>query len=143
MKRMSQTLAACRRAKRRGAAAVEFALVAPLFFMLVMGMVEYGRMIMVQQVITNASREGARRAVLDNATTADVQSLVQDYLENGAVEGATVTVSPSPPSSAAAGDAVTVSVSIPFEDVSWLPGAFYLNETTLNADTVMCRENPQ
>jgi Flp pilus assembly protein TadG len=129
--------------QRRGAAAVEFALVAPLFFFLVLGMVEYGRMIMVQQVITNASREGARRAVLDNATTADVQAIVDDYLENGSVDGATITVTPSPPSSAAAGDPITVSVSIPFAEVSWLPGAFYLGETTLNADTVMCRENPQ
>jgi Flp pilus assembly protein TadG len=111
--------------------------------MLVFGMIEYGRMIMVQQVLTNASREGARRAVLDGATTEDVQTVVEDYLENGSVEGATIAVSPSPPSSAVAGDAVTVSVSIPFEDVSWLPGAFYLGETTLNADTVMSRESPE
>ncbi len=46
----------CRR-NRRGAAAVEFAIVAPVFFLLVFGMIEYGRMVMVQQVITNASRE--------------------------------------------------------------------------------------
>ncbi|MGB6041722.1 MAG: TadE family protein, partial [Pirellulales bacterium] len=54
----------CRK-KRRGVAAVEFALVAPLFVLMVMGMIEVGRAIMVQQVLTNASREGARRAVLD------------------------------------------------------------------------------
>ena len=43
----------CRR-NRRGTAAVEFALVAPVFFLLVFGMIEYGRMVMVQHVITNA-----------------------------------------------------------------------------------------
>ena len=32
-------------------------------------MIEYGRMVMVQQILTNASREGARAAVLDGATT--------------------------------------------------------------------------
>ncbi len=51
----------CRR-NRRGTAAVEFALVAPVFFLLVFGMIEYGRMVMVQQVITNASREGRASA---------------------------------------------------------------------------------
>ena len=56
------------RKKRRGAAAVEFAVVAPIFLLLVFGMIEYGRMVMVQQVLTNASREGARCAVLDGAT---------------------------------------------------------------------------
>ena len=55
------------RRKRRGAAVVEFAIVAPLFFLLIFGMIEYGRMVMVQQVITNASREGARRAVAKTA----------------------------------------------------------------------------
>ncbi len=46
---------------------MEFAIVAPIFFMMIMGMLELGRAVMVQQVITNASREGARVAVLDGA----------------------------------------------------------------------------
>ncbi len=57
----------CRR-NRRGAAVVEFAVVAPVFFLLVFGMIEFGRAIMVQQILTNASREGARVAVLDSPT---------------------------------------------------------------------------
>ena len=47
------------RTKSRGVAAVEFALVAPLFLLFLFGMIEFGRMVMVQQVLTNASREGA------------------------------------------------------------------------------------
>jgi Flp pilus assembly protein TadG len=67
------------REQRRGAAAVEFAVVAPVFILLVLGMLEYGRMIMVQQVITNASREGARRAVLDGATVESVTAAMTSY----------------------------------------------------------------
>ena len=59
---------------------VEFALVAPVFFLLVFGMIEYGRMVMVQQILTNASREGARLAVLDGITTGNVTAAVSDYL---------------------------------------------------------------
>ena len=56
------------RKQRRGAATVEFAVVAPVFFLLVFGMIEYGRMVMVQQIIVNAAREGCRAAVLDGST---------------------------------------------------------------------------
>ena len=131
------------RRNRRAAAAVEFALVAPVFFLLVLGMIEYGRMVMVQQVITNASREGARQAVLDGATTAEVQTVVNNYLASGSITGATVTVTPNPPTNAEFGDPVTVSVSIPFSQVSWLPSPMYLGGKTLIATTVMRRESVQ
>lgn len=128
------------RRNRRATAAVEFAIVAPVFLLLVFGMIEYGRMVMVYQVLTNASREGARSAVLDGATTASVTSTVNTYLSSGTITGATVTVSPDPPSNAQSGDPVTVTVSIPFSQVSWLPSPMYLGGKTLTSSTVMRRE---
>jgi Flp pilus assembly protein TadG len=132
----------CRR-NRRGAAAVEFAVVAPLFFLMVFGMIEFGRMIMVQQVITNASREGARMGVLDGATTASVQAAVQNYLQGASVQGAQVTVNPDPPSSAGYGAPVTISVSVNFNQVSWLPSPMFLGGQALSATSVMRRETVQ
>jgi len=132
----------CRK-DRRGTAVVEFAVVAPLFITLVFGMIEYGRMVMVQQLLTNASREGARMGVLDGATTAAVQSSVTSYLTNASISGATVTVSPNPPSSAGYGAPVTVTVSIPFSQVSWIPTPMFLSGKTLTASSVMRRETVQ
>lgn len=131
---------ACR--KRLGAAAVEFALVAPLFFLLVFGMVEFGRMVMIQQVITNASREGARMAVLDGASASSVKSSVVTYMANGGVTISTsdVTINPSDPTTAAAGNPVTVTVSLPFSQVSWLPSPMFLGSRQMTASTVMRRE---
>ena len=129
-----------RLSRRSGVAAVEFAIVAPVFFVLVFGMIEFGRMVMVQQILTNASREGARRAVLDAATTDNVTTVVNDYLTSAAINGATVSVTPGPPSSAAFGDPVTVNVSVPFSSVSWMPSPWFLSSTTLSATTVMRRE---
>ena len=126
--------------KRRGAAAVEFAIVAPLFFLLVFGMIEFGRMVMVQQVITNGSREGARIAVLDGATTDEVRTAVSTYLQSSAVAGASVTISPDPPSSAGYGEPVAVTVSVPFSQVSWLPSPMFLAGSTMTATSVMRRE---
>jgi hypothetical protein len=128
---------------RRAAAAVEFAVVAPVFFLMIFGMVEYGRMVMVQQVLTNASREGARLAVIDGSDCADVEAHVESYLTNAAIDltGVVVTVTPDPPDSAGFGEPITVSVSIPFSEVSWLPTPMYLGGETLTATTVMRRES--
>ena len=122
---------------------MEFAVVAPLFFLLVFGMIEFGRMVMVQQVITNASREGARVGVLDGATSTSVTAAVNTYLQSAAVSGATVAINPESPGSAGYGQPVTVTVSVAFSQVSWLPSPMFLGGETLRASTVMRRETVQ
>ncbi len=129
-----------RQTDRNGTAAVEFAVVAPVFFILVFGMIEYGRAVMVQQVITNAAREGARIAVIPGATTTSVTSAVGTYLTNSGISGATPSVSPDP-STATNGALVTVSVSVPYSSVSWLPSPFFLGSATLRASCEMRTEN--
>ena len=138
-----ESLSQLRRRNRRGAAAVEFAVVAPVFFLLIFGMIEYGRLVMVQQVLTNAAREGARVGVLDNSTTAEVNSAVNSYLTSSKINSATITVNPNPPSSATYGNPVTVTVSVPFNQVSWLPSPMFLGGTTMTATSVMRRETTQ
>ena len=98
---------------------------------------------MVQQVITNASREGARRAVLDGATTTAIENIVNDYLGEGSITGAEIDVIPNPPNDAGHGDPVTVTVTIGFDEVSWLASPMFLRETNLSATTVMRRESVQ
>jgi Flp pilus assembly protein TadG len=130
----------CRR-KRRGAAVVEFAIVAPLFFLLVFGMIEFGRVIMVKQIITNASREGARVAVLDQTTHQEVVDKVNTYLDSAKIHNAQVTTNPYEPSTAGYDQPVTVTVSVPFSSISWLPKPWFFNtDTQLQATTVMRRE---
>jgi Flp pilus assembly protein TadG len=133
------------RKQRRGAAAVEFAVVAPVFFLLVFGMIEYGRMVMVQQIVTNAAREGTRTAVLDGATTSSTQTAAINAMAAGniTIAASNVTVSPNPPSLAEYGDDVTVTVSVPFSQVSWLPSPMYLGSKTMTASTTMRRETVQ
>lgn len=130
----------CRR-DRVGAAVVEFALVAPLFFLFVMGMVECGRMMMVQQILTNASREGARRAVLEGTVSADVVAAVDSYLANSSISGADVTVTEVAPVSPDYAKSLTVTVQVPFSEVSWLPTPMFVTGNyTLSAATTMRQE---
>jgi hypothetical protein len=51
-------------ASSRGQAMVEFALVAPIFFLLLFGVIEAGRFILYYQTLANATREGARYAIV-------------------------------------------------------------------------------
>lgn len=60
-----------------GQALVEFALVVPIFLLLLLGIVEFARAWNIHQVLTDAAREGARRAVVaDVETTLDTVSAV-------------------------------------------------------------------
>jgi hypothetical protein len=52
-----------------GQALVEFALIAPLFFVLLFGIVEAGRFIFYYETLNNATREGARYAIVNGANT--------------------------------------------------------------------------
>lgn len=54
--------------RRSGQALVEFALVVPIFLLLVIGVIEFGRAWNLQQTLTDAAREGARRAVVFDPT---------------------------------------------------------------------------
>jgi Flp pilus assembly protein TadG len=129
--------------KQRGAAAVEFACVLPVFVILVFGMIEYGRMVMVQQMLTNATREGARQAVVDGATIGTVRTTVKDYVSAGGITllDSEITVSPDP-SAATSGTPITVSVQLAYTKVSWFPPMF-LGSTNLNSASVMRRESSQ
>jgi Flp pilus assembly protein TadG len=131
----------CRR-DRRGAAAVEFAIVAPVFFAFLLGMIEIGRGVMVQQIITAASREGARLAVLEGATSSSVTTSVTNYLTVASVSAAdtSVTYSPSLPLASGYNGPVTVTVSLPFNQVSWSPSPIFLKGSTLTASTTMQSE---
>ena len=129
-----------RTAARRAAAAVEFAVVVPILILLIFGMIEFSRLMMVEQVLTNAAREGARKASLPGTSTSDVTTAVNTYMTNSGLSGQTTTVSPDP-STANPGDAITVTVSIPFNNVSWLPVPMFLGGKTLSASVVMAKES--
>jgi Flp pilus assembly pilin Flp len=68
---------------RSGAAAVEFALVFPILVVVLLATFEFGRVWNIQQVVTDAAREGSRRAVVkDGLTGAAKQSAVVNSILN-------------------------------------------------------------
>lgn len=83
-----------KRNRQEGAALVEFALILPLFLLLVFGIMEAGWLFAQQVEIRNAAREGARLAVVDWGTAAQVGAETCDRADISGAD-ATVTVTPS------------------------------------------------
>ena len=118
---------------RRGAALVEAAVVLPIFFLAILAMVEFGRAMMVGQLVTNAAREGARRAILYGSDDAEVRGHVTEFLQNaGDIDPAavdlTIDVRPGPDRAgpppgglddAESGDRVTVRIVVPWDQAGW------------------------
>ena len=85
------------RRTRRGATVVETAVVLNLMLLLLLGVFEYGRLVMIRQLMLNAAREGARMAVVGTSsnppvTTAQIQAAVRTYLIGQPLDGLAVTV---------------------------------------------------
>jgi len=72
----------------RGAAMIEMALTLPLLLLLSVGVFEFGRAFQTWQVLTNATREGARVAVLPGTSDDAVSTRVQEYLAAGQLPSA-------------------------------------------------------
>src|SRR5579859_3625853 len=81
--------------RERGAAAVEFALVLPVLLVLVMGIIDFGRVFSAQQTLTYAARSGARVMVLQNSTTAAITAAQNAASPLGQIATSAFSVSPS------------------------------------------------
>jgi Flp pilus assembly protein TadG len=135
---------AAKRSARRGAAAVELAVVAPVLFTLILGIVEFGRAMMVLELLDNAARAGARVGALSGSDTAAITSAVTTNLTNSGVTSTSVAVlvngSSANANTASTGDTITVSVSVPADQVCWLPVGRFLGGSTLEGTMAMRRE---
>jgi Flp pilus assembly protein TadG len=118
----------CHYLPRRGASLVEFAFVAPIFFLLVLGLVEIGRACMVTELLTDAARRACRQGVIEGTSSASIQAAATNYLSGVGINGetASVYVNDTPAgstnvSSMPAYTEITVVVSVPIADVAWTP----------------------
>lgn len=105
----------------RGAAAVELAIVLPVLFLVIAGIVDFGRYFFTQIQVTNAAREGARAAVVSpNPDAAALTAITARALAGAAgVPGAAATVVTSCP--AASPSNATVQVTAPFDWIIMKP----------------------
>jgi Flp pilus assembly protein TadG len=80
-----------RRSSRLGTTAIETAFVLPVFLMLVLGIIEVSRAMLIQHVLNGACRKAARLGSTDGSTTATVKAKTVEIL-GSAVKPSAVTV---------------------------------------------------
>lgn len=126
--------------KRQGATLVEFAMVAPIVFFIVFLFVEFDRYILTVHALDEASRVGCRQAILENATSQEVENTVKGLLNQFGVTKYTMSVTPPLPNSLDAGSPVSVKIDVKYSDISWLPSPRFLKNTKVSATSTMPRE---
>lgn len=126
----------------KGQAVVETALVLPLVFMLLLGILEFGRILMIQQALTNAAREGVRQGAIqmdDAMALLTADAVVSDYLTRTGVNqsltdihAAFLVLNGSP--------AIEVQIDYAYTSglVAWVPGIS--DSFSLQSRAVMRRE---
>jgi Flp pilus assembly protein TadG len=100
-----------RRRRQDGAAAVEFALIVPVFLLLLFGIIAYGYMLSFRQSVSQAASEGARAAAVA-PSSADRQAVAYTAIQNvlGSTCGSTyLTCSTATPASCSSCISVTVT----------------------------------
>jgi Flp pilus assembly protein TadG len=123
-----------------GAVTVEFALILPLFLVLILGGMDLGDMFLMDHLITNASREGARYAAKYTGATEPSTSSISTYvkttlnynsfhLDNLVVSGSYAGVSPNRIAT------VTVTADKHWWILGIVPG--FTDPKTLTASTAM------
>jgi Flp pilus assembly protein TadG len=129
--------------RERGAAMIEMAITMPLLLLLSIGVFEFGRAFQYWQVLTNATREGARVASLPGTSDDAVTSRVQNYLDAGQLQfaySADVVVDRDGEISIGTdtASASTVTVSYPFEFIVLQPVArLVVSDTEVGAPITM------
>lgn len=122
-------------ARRTGATAVEFAIVAPIFFTLVVASLEFGRMNIIRHTADQAAYEAARYAMVPGATAAEARSKAESMLKIvGARDSKVTIVGPTD-------DKVTVTIDVPLNKNGWIAPRF-TKDKTLRATSTLKTERP-
>ncbi|MEX2158991.1 MAG: TadE/TadG family type IV pilus assembly protein [Dehalococcoidia bacterium] len=136
------------RGKSRGQSLVEFAMIAPLFFILVLGIVDFGMGLHSWMTMTNATREGARLAAVHAPSSGSVdcnplpaegsiERKVCDTATNLDADAMTITVTNADPEGDNAGEEVSVQIDYDYELIMPLSGFMDLSTISLSATTKM------
>lgn len=129
-----------------GAAAIEFALVLPILVLLVCGIIEFGLLFYNKQMITNASREGARAGIVEGVGEDRIRATVTAALRRpedrtskifslrGPIEitSAQVTIARDRDND--------LAVTVSFEYPLLLGGVIGMSTTPVSAQTIMRME---
>lgn len=122
---------------RRAAATVELAVVSPVLFAALFGIIEFGWLFTVQNSMVNAARDAARHGALQGTEMDEVEARARELLEP---LGLSTDVHVAVEEPTQADPVVTVRVSIPREQVSLFGEFFNFTGGEVSGEASMKRE---
>ena len=128
----------------RGASAVEFAIIFPVLFLVIAGIVDFGRFFFTSIQVTNAAREGARMAVVMPGPSPNPVPSITARALAAAAGVPSVTVSPIVTCNAGSTANASVSVQAPFNWIIMGPairmvgGSWASNGTVSSTGVMRC-----
>ena len=133
-----------RRSNEHGAVAAEFALLLPVILIILFGIIEFGMIMYGREVVTNATREGARAGITQGPpkmTTGAITTISNNYLLNTGINPALVTFTAV---GAGGANPATLTVSAQYQYfflIPWIPTVVGIpNPLIINTQTVMRHE---
>ena len=125
---------------RRGAVTVEFAIVAPIFFLLLMAAFEFGWMNVIRHTADNAAYEAARAAMVPGATAADATAKATTLLKIVGARGAKISITPAILTTAT--KEVTVAIDVPMGSNGLITPRFS-KKTVLHSESTLRTERAE
>ena len=108
--------------RRRGAAMIEFAIVAPLLMLFFFAAFEFCRVAMIRHTVDNAVYEGCREAIIPGATAGSARAKAEEILGTLGLNGATVIVSPATIHNRS--PEVTLTIEVALDSNTFVPPQF-------------------
>lgn len=126
---------------RTGATAVEFALVAPIFFLLLLSSFEFSRLNVIRHTADNAAYEAARIAMVPGATAAEAATEANRIMDIAGARGTTITINPATlgPNTSQ----ITVTVDVPLDQNGWIVPRFTRTQTMRAVSTLKAERTGQ
>ncbi len=126
---------------RTGATAVEFALVAPIFFLLLLSSFEFSRLNVIRHTADNAAYEAARIAMVPGATAAEATTEATRIMGIVGARGTTITINPATlgPNTSQ----ITVTVDVPLDQNGWIVPRFARAQTMRAVSTLKAERTGQ
>ncbi|PKM44519.1 MAG: pilus assembly protein TadG [Firmicutes bacterium HGW-Firmicutes-8] len=126
------------RKTEQGQAIVEMALVLPILLMLIFGIVEFGRILNTYMIVTDLSREGARKGAV-GGTDGEIGATVRNNAAAADLEQDDVSVNivPAAASKRSRGTSVEVQVSYPVDIIAPVIGTIIGDPYVVTSQTTM------
>jgi Flp pilus assembly protein TadG len=133
-----------RKLNERGAVAAEFALLLPVLLTILFGIIEFGMMMYGREIVTNATREGARAGITQGPpklTEDAIEAISYNYLVDTGISAASVDFEATG-AGLANPNTLTVSATYTYNFlIPWIPAIVGIsNPLLIQTQTVMRHE---